>query len=381
MAIVRYDGASPEGGISLSVFLYGTQVPATIYADALLTPLANPFTVDAVTGAYVFYADDNVQYTLVMAPVQDPIAPTVPPYAPTAAPYITVTDYTSLIPASRMLVAGAGIALSLATAGEIEVALSGGGNGDVVGPASSVDDRIATFDGVTGKLIQDGGATILGVISAAVMAAVDAILPVNLAADVTGNLPVAHLGSGTGATNTTFWRGDGQWATPAGSGDVSGPGASVTDEIALFDGVTGTLLKRASGTGRPYLTSGVLSLVPIPKVLTAVFDGGGVALVAGATVDIPIDSAYTITGATLVADQAGDLVLGLAASTYAGFPGSLASIVAAAPPTITSPAQKSQDTTLTGWTLSLAANSVLRVSITSAATLTRATLSLTLTGS
>lgn len=34
--------------------------------------------------------------------------------------------------------------------------------GDVVGPASAVDDRIATFDGTTGKLIQDGGTTIAG---------------------------------------------------------------------------------------------------------------------------------------------------------------------------------------------------------------------------
>ncbi len=37
------------------------------------------------------------------------------------------------------------------------------GSGDVVGPASAVDDRIATFDGTTGKLIQDGGATIANV--------------------------------------------------------------------------------------------------------------------------------------------------------------------------------------------------------------------------
>lgn len=35
--------------------------------------------------------------------------------------------------------------------------LNATGTGDVVGPASSVDDRIATFDGVTGKLIQDSG--------------------------------------------------------------------------------------------------------------------------------------------------------------------------------------------------------------------------------
>ena len=36
----------------------------------------------------------------------------------------------------------------------------GGGSGDVVGPASAVADRIAVFDGVTGKAIKDGGLTI-----------------------------------------------------------------------------------------------------------------------------------------------------------------------------------------------------------------------------
>lgn len=40
------------------------------------------------------------------------------------------------------------------------VAGGGSGTGDVDGPASSIDDRIATFDGTTGKLLQDGGKTI-----------------------------------------------------------------------------------------------------------------------------------------------------------------------------------------------------------------------------
>jgi hypothetical protein len=153
---------------------------------------------------------------------------------------------------------------------------------------------------------------------------------------------------------------------PAADGVPAVPGIILT--------VTQVMYTQVGPQGDPGVNA-----TPITAIGYAI-DGGGAAITAGllgSGLRIPFDG--TIESVTLLADQTGSIVVDIWKDTYANYPPTVAdSICASAKPTLSS-ADKSEDTTLTGWTKTINEGDVLFFNVDSASTVQNVTLILKVT--
>lgn len=142
----------------------------------------------------------------------------------------------------------------------------------------------------------------------------------------TGPAGATGATGGTGPTGPTGAKGD-TGASGAGTGDVLGQSSSVDNEICLFSGTGGKLIKRAAGSGIVKAASGVISYVTAPSGSSILKgDGsGGFANAASGTDYCPPTSGSGV----LKGDGAGGTTS--AATTGSG------SVVLATSPTIATP--------------------------------------------
>lgn len=106
-----------------------------------------------------------------------------------------------------------------------------------------------------------------------------------------------------------------------------------------------------------------------------IIDGAGAEIADGIKGDLgPFPYACTLTMVTALADQSGSIVVDIWKDTYANFPPTDADSITAAAPVTISAATKSQDSTLTGWTVAIAAGDILRFNVDSCTTIQRCTI-------
>jgi hypothetical protein len=163
-----------------------------------------------------------------------------------------------------------------------------------------------TVNGITltGTVTSSGNLTLGGTLSG-----------VSLATQVTGNLPVTNLNSGTSASASTYWRGDGVWASVSATtaNNLAG-GALGSVPYQLLSGST-TFLAGNTTTTPQFLTSTGVAGVATAPTYTGSTGSGNVVLATSPTLVTPALGTPSALVGTNITGTASGLSIGGNAAT------------------------------------------------------------------
>lgn len=172
------------------------------------------------------------------------------------------------------------------------------------------------------------------------------------------------------------------WKGAWNSGTTYTASQAVSSGGSTYVAITGSTAVEPGVTGGWQTYWQLLQTGHSVTTLAYVLNGNGYVLDTGIKgPGMPIYFACTIVEATLLSDWVGSVVVDIWKDTYGSYPPTNADSITASAPLTLSGANKTTDTTLTGWTKTISAGDVLRFNIDSCTGITALTIGLKVTRS